>query len=269
MDARHRGGAASSANGVPIRVKHHTGPKHTFATFLLTLLIFGLVTLVTLYPPSRSRHYRRIQRKITRPIYNLLSYAPIPSSLFAPTSDLAIALESLRAYPRVQGSAVVSSKWRSYNMMPAAHRRLGQSIGWTRALDRLEDCVEANSNVTDALAALGLAEAKRRGEPVSTLGGRLGGREDGRVVEVLKHFVRDWAAEGKSERDALFPLIIKALQTEHPNVGAQMSDSDRPRVLVPGCGLARLAYDIADQGFVVDANDCEFTALGSWSQHVC
>ena len=32
-------------------------------------------------------------------------------------------------------------------------------------------------------------------------------------------------------------------------------------MLVPGCGLARLAYDVASLGFHVDANDCESDAL--------
>lgn len=71
--------------------------------------------------------------------------------------------------------------------------------------------------------------------------------------QVLKHFVRDWSAEGKGERDALFPPILDALQEEYPT-----RDSAQPiDVLVPGCGLARLAFEIASLGFAVEANDCE------------
>jgi carnosine N-methyltransferase len=67
------------------------------------------------------------------------------------------------------------------------------------------------------------------------------------TMQVLKHFVRDWSEEGKSERDALFPPILDALKREFPdrsrNAGHEPID-----VLVPGSGLARLAYEIASLG---------------------
>lgn len=53
--------------------------------------------------------------------------------------------------------------------------------------------------------------------------------------------MRDWSEEGKTERDALFPPILEALKGEFP------STNDK-RVLVPGCGLGRLAYEISTQG---------------------
>lgn len=69
--------------------------------------------------------------------------------------------------------------------------------------------------------------------------------------------MRDWSAEGKSERDALFPPILEALKKEFPE-----RDGPEPLdVLVPGCGLARLAYEIASLGFSVEANDCESMSL--------
>ncbi|PGH11944.1 hypothetical protein AJ80_06909 [Polytolypa hystricis UAMH7299] len=72
------------------------------------------------------------------------------------------------------------------------------------------------------------------------------------VSQALKHFVRDWAAEGAHERDATFPAILSTLAGQFPNRSA-----DAPvRVLVPGAGLGRLAHEIsALGGFEVTANE--------------
>jgi hypothetical protein len=61
------------------------------------------------------------------------------------------------------------------------------------------------------------------------------------LLQTLKHFVRDWSAEGHGERDALFPPILKALEKD-------FDDKAERRVLVPGCGLGRLAYEVASLG---------------------
>lgn len=48
----------------------------------------------------------------------------------------------------------------------------------------------------------------------------------------------------------MFAPILDALRQEFP-------DPAGFKVLVPGCGLARLAFEIASLGFSTDANDCE------------
>ena len=58
--------------------------------------------------------------------------------------------------------------------------------------------------------------------------------------------VREWSADGKAERDKCFSPIIEELKSRFP----EDSRSD-VRVLVPGCGLARLPFDIALEGFQV------------------
>jgi carnosine N-methyltransferase len=63
-----------------------------------------------------------------------------------------------------------------------------------------------------------------------------------RLAQTLKHFVRDWSEVGKAERDALFPPILEALREEFGD------EVEGKKVLVPGCGLARLAYEIACEG---------------------
>ncbi|GEM12792.1 N2227-like domain protein [Rhodotorula toruloides] len=140
--------------------------------------------------------------------------------------------------------------------MPRGHRVLGTRLGWEKTLERAEEAVELNALVTDELAALGLEQARSEGVPVGLRSHFY--HENERVVETLKHFVRDWSDAGKPERDALFPAILEGLRHEF---GGKVEGK---KVLVPGCGLARLAYEIACEGFSVEANDfSHFMNLGT------
>lgn len=62
------------------------------------------------------------------------------------------------------------------------------------------------------------------------------------VAQAMKHFVRDWAAEGFDERQESFTCVFDAL-------GRVPQTSERPlRVLVPGAGVGRLAHEIEQLG---------------------
>jgi SAM-dependent methyltransferase len=73
-----------------------------------------------------------------------------------------------------------------------------------------------------------------------------------RVTEALQHLFRDWAAEGRHERDVPFDAIVRVLARELP-----AGPGDAVRVLVPGSGLGRLAHDVAARlpGAAVTANE--------------
>ncbi|KAL7422650.1 hypothetical protein Q5752_001941 [Cryptotrichosporon argae] len=94
-----------------------------------------------------------------------------------------------------------------------------------------------------------------------------------KVRSTLRSFVRDWAAEGKPERDAAYAPVLAALEREFPRASAQQSGGEggavgargqaaaqapqgsRGKVLVPGCGLGRLAMEIAALGFASQGNE--------------
>jgi carnosine N-methyltransferase len=65
------------------------------------------------------------------------------------------------------------------------------------------------------------------------------------VSQSLKHIVRDWSVSGGPyERDASFKCLISTLNT----IFLERSDEEQVKVLLPGAGLGRLGFDIADLG---------------------
>ena len=87
-----------------------------------------------------------------------------------------------------------------------------------------------------------------------------------KIQSTLKQFVRDWSDAGKEERDMCYTPILKELENLYPrNSDKDDSGVDQTResgisrnnikVLVPGAGLGRLAYDIARSGFECQGNE--------------
>ena len=80
------------------------------------------------------------------------------------------------------------------------------------------------------------------------------------ATQVINHVARDWTALSSSCRDATYGWIIQSIIEN-------CSDMDKLRVLVPGSGLGRLAYDISTcaeliktgTDVCVEANDSSVT----------
>ncbi|WFC96364.1 carnosine N-methyltransferase [Malassezia brasiliensis] len=75
-----------------------------------------------------------------------------------------------------------------------------------------------------------------------------------RIRTALRQMVRDWSAEGREERDAAYAPILTALVQRIP-------PNRTVRVLVPGAGLGRLAFDLAAQGYSVQGNEFSYFML--------
>ncbi|GJN89932.1 hypothetical protein Rhopal_002921-T1 [Rhodotorula paludigena] len=213
-------------------------PRHSLVVLLLTVALFSAVSLLVLAPPRQL--ILPSQRYLVRPVSRALASVPLPDAVrghFERPNSLAVAVRSFSHYSHAQHQ-YITRKYTAYDRMPRRHKPIGDKLGWKTVLKRADDSVELNTVVTDELAAIGLEQAKREGVLVGLRSHLY--KENGRVVETLKHFVRDWADEGKAERDALFPPILQALD-------AEFSGKAGRRVLVPGCGLGRLAYEIALQ----------------------
>jgi len=78
-----------------------------------------------------------------------------------------------------------------------------------------------------------------------------------KVRYVLKDLAREWSAEGATERAESFGRLIDVLKARYPSI----DPADRPRVLIPGCGLGRLVLEVANLGFVVEGNEFSYYML--------
>jgi 2-polyprenyl-3-methyl-5-hydroxy-6-metoxy-1,4-benzoquinol methylase len=73
------------------------------------------------------------------------------------------------------------------------------------------------------------------------------------MTSVLAHLTRDWTDLGSHIRQSYYIWLLRELLLSH-HKGNQNSPTQR-RVLVPGAGLGRLAKEIANLGYSVEAND--------------
>ena len=160
-----------------------------------------------------------------------------------PSRDFYFSLE--RAYHSYSQYARLSadelSRMRaSYRTLHHSNKNLGYVIGYPRKLDQLRDVTALNATITDGIAQLAEVEFpsllyKRRVNMVSP--------DLVRVRESLKHFIRDWSEEGADERTRTFAPILDVLREVDPSRRAEM------KILVPGCGLGRLAWEISQLGW--------------------
>ncbi|KAF8965818.1 N2227-like protein-domain-containing protein [Flammula alnicola] len=74
-----------------------------------------------------------------------------------------------------------------------------------------------------------------------------------KLRSTLKQLVRDWSEEGKAEREACYKPMKDALVQHFSDVPLEARRD--LRVLVPGAGLGRLAYDVAKMGFACQGNE--------------
>lgn len=119
----------------------------------------------------------------------------------------------------------------SYGKLSARHKALGDAIGYATKLKDIRAANEANSRLTRSFV-------KFAWEETGTAGVSMKDAELNRGREALKHLVRDWSEDGKSERDMTHQPILDILR----------SQPQRGRVLVPGCGMGRLAWEISKLG---------------------
>ena len=132
----------------------------------------------------------------------------------------------------------------SYRTLHHSNKNLGYSIGYPKKLDQLSYVTSLNATITDGIAQLAQEEfpfllLQRRVNMVSP--------DLSRVRESLKHFIRDWSEEGASERTRTFSPILDVLNEVDPSQRGEM------KILVPGCGLGRLAWEISQLGWILIA----------------
>lgn len=142
---------------------------------------------------------------------------------------------ALDAY-RDRAYVLVRRRYALFSKMSSHHRQLAVEVGYIERLQSVEARIGKNSLVIRALAHFA---RKRHSIKDSELRSARPVHES-QIIELLHHFVRDWSQELSLERNELFGPLISSLKEEFPPETRQFK-----KVLVPGSGLARFAYDIS------------------------
>ncbi|KAH8103274.1 N2227-like protein-domain-containing protein [Cristinia sonorae] len=174
--------------------------------------------------------------------------SPSPSSSIPAYFSLPRALASYNAY-RTLALSDIRAMEKSYSRLTYKHKRVGYVLGYTRKLEEARRAEEVNAVVCRGVAGLctDTSEFPATESGADGVFWRWGWRDEdlqpdvGRVREALKHFVRDWSMEGKEERRRIFEPILDVLR-EDPQAKEGL------KVLVPGSGLGRLAWEISELG---------------------
>jgi len=174
---------------------------------------------------------RSLQRE-TKPHYGTTA----SSSLFV----LERALGSYESYGRI-ARAELRDRTTSFIALRGRHQNLARSVGYNDKLLKYAASITLNENLTSAIVRQARADMAKESLPKAT--NRTGGQSDiSRVREALKHIARDWSDEGRDEREQTFAPILEELVKVTPE------DRSQVHILVPGSGLGRLAWEIAQLG---------------------
>ena len=186
----------------------------------------------------------------------LASIKLLPVSLIPGKDDTALgistAVTAYKSYEKASKSSArkMRSSFHAGLRKAGNTKRIANEIGYVDKLEKLERAVEINSVITNGIYTLATAVngADTSGKDSSlhlvSDDVYVGTEEHAKVREALKHFVRDWSEEGRKERHQAFGLVLDALkELEH-----EVSGRRGKRVLVPGAGLGRLAWEISQLG---------------------
>jgi carnosine N-methyltransferase len=121
--------------------------------------------------------------------------------------------------------------------------KLLQPIEFVRALPS-SDCVTQ----TDLRSTSLFTQWKENSHSSSKEDEKEGSSYDS-AMQITAHITRDWTVLGRPIRKSLYDWCIAELQSSLKS--ERLSSS----VLVPGAGLGRMAYDIASNGYNVEANE--------------
>lgn len=88
---------------------------------------------------------------------------------------------------------------------------------------------------------------------------KISGHEIDKIQSTLKQFVRDWSCEGEPERSAVYGPLMDAVTHRYGKIGFE--NRGHVRVLVPGAGLGRLAFEYAAEGYSCQGNEFSFYML--------
>jgi len=160
---------------------------------------------------------------------------------------------AFRLYKR-HSLAAIGKRETYLNTLPMDHQKMLKKHGYQDCLDELKAAVDENNKIIGHILKdvdhmfENVAHESNSNETDKRL--RPTQMDMDKVQSTLKQIVRDWSSAGAAEREKCHGLILAKLLSLYPE-----GERRDKKVLVPGAGLGRLAFDIAKLGFECQGNE--------------
>ncbi|MCJ1231237.1 hypothetical protein MMC12_007914 [Toensbergia leucococca] len=132
-------------------------------------------------------------------------------------------------------------------------------------LDQVDDAIDANADIASeiletALRSFGLKHNPT--DPSLEWHGSATPSDMDKARTTIRQLYRDWSAEGAEERRTCYGPVLTDLSHEFKSV----RDKATVKVLLPGAGLGRLAFEFCKLGYAVEGNEisCHQLLASSW-----
>lgn len=166
-------------------------------------------------------------------------------------------------YYRNDGMSKVTRMGSDFRKLSEAHQSLLRD--YPGKLAAMRQCVDGNTAFINLLLNDVHLFNRRLDDDDDDDGKEEGGKSQptveslDKVHSTLRQFMRDWTKAGEVERQRCYAPLIAEVERRFPLTLPQ--DLNKYRVLVPGCGLARLVWEFAFRGYAVQGNEFSYHML--------
>ncbi|TMW54180.1 hypothetical protein DOY81_000764 [Sarcophaga bullata] len=166
-------------------------------------------------------------------------------------------VSALRLYRKFSLSRVNKTEW-NLNQLPKRHQKM--LAKYRQHLNTLRDCIDKNQQViSEMLSEHPLSDnAMANNRKLDEHAAKIRHIDMENAQSTLKAIARDWSAEGAEEREQSYKPIIDAVEQYFD---PKEYNVNQVKILVPGCGLGRLSYELACRGYECEANEFSYFML--------
>ncbi|OQN97660.1 hypothetical protein B0A48_16524 [Cryoendolithus antarcticus] len=170
------------------------------------------------------------------------------------------ALDSFRQYRQAAHYNITHLRRQAFYSLPAAHVDMLSEPPFSlpQTFRDVDDAIDCNADIADAVLASGLEQFGINPDNHTWHGAAKPSDVD-KCRSTIRQLYRDWSAEAAPEREAVYAPIFEALGPQCSRIAA--SGTGHLRVLVPGAGLGRLAWELAGRGYESEGNEISYHQL--------
>ncbi|POS88138.1 hypothetical protein EPUL_000280 [Erysiphe pulchra] len=168
------------------------------------------------------------------------------------------ALDSFFQYSKIAHHEITHVRRQSFYALPKRHFELlaAPPFSYQDLLNSVDNAIDENSKLSLAIFKAGLQSFDIKVDALESCQGKATSNDLEKARSTLRQFYRDWSAEGTVEREASYGRVLNVLQAE------KLSRSNgKLRVLVPGAGLGRLAFELCRVGIDTEGNEISYHQL--------